>query len=91
MSIVSIYGNLVFPGQYITNGLGTNEILYNIFDLRHMSKLAPDFQKKNRNIYTFTQLSKQKRWKNIKKRGCRAVFRTLPNICDGAFVRKYNG
>ena len=26
-----------FHGQYITNGLGTNEILYNIFDLRHMS------------------------------------------------------
>ena len=26
-----------FHGQYITNGLGTNEISYNIFDLRHMS------------------------------------------------------
>ena len=37
-----------FYGQYITNGLGTNEISYNIFDLRHMSKLAADFQKKSK-------------------------------------------
>ena len=80
-----------FHGQYITNGLGTNEISYNIFDLRHMSKLAADFQKKNKNVYIFTQVSKQRKWKNIKKRGCRAVFRTLLNIYDGAFLRKYNG
>ena len=53
--------------QGITNGLGTNEIQYNIFDLRHMSKLAPDFQKKNKSVYTFTQISKQRKWKNIKK------------------------
>ena len=26
-----------FHGQYITDGVGTNEISYNIFDLRHMS------------------------------------------------------
>ena len=32
-----------FRGQYIRNGLGTNEISYNIFDLRHMDKLATDF------------------------------------------------
>ena len=56
-----------FHGQYITNGLGTNEILYNIFDLRHMSNLPPDFQKKNKNVYTFTQVSKQRKWENIKK------------------------
>ena len=80
-----------FHGQYITNGLGTNEISYNIFDLRHMSKLAADFQKKNKNVYIFTQVSKQRKWKNIKKPGCRAVFRNLPNIYDGAFLRKYNG
>ena len=35
-------------GQYITNGLGTNNISYNIFDLRHISKLAADFQKQNK-------------------------------------------
>ena len=37
-----------FHGQYITNGLRTNDISYNIFDLRHMSKLAADFQKQNK-------------------------------------------
>ena len=37
-----------FHGQYITNGLGTINISYNIFDLRHMSKLAADFQKQNK-------------------------------------------
>ena len=45
-----------FHGQYITNGLGTNKISYNIFDLRNMSKVAADFQKKIRNIYIFTQV-----------------------------------
>ena len=43
------------------------------------------------NVHTFTQVSKQRKWKNIKKRGCRTVFRTLPNIYDGALLRKYNG
>ena len=80
-----------FHGQYITSGLGTNEISCNIFDLCHMSKLAADFQKKNKNVYIFTQVSKQRKWKNIKKQGCRAVFRTLPNIYDRVFLRKYNG
>ena len=47
-----------FHRQYITNRLGVNEISYNIFSLRHIRKLAPDFQKKNENIYTFTQVSK---------------------------------
>ena len=79
-----------FLGQYITNGLGTNEILYNIFDLRHKRKLAADVQKKSRNFYILTQVSKQRRWKNIKKRGCRAVFRTLPTIYHGALQQKYN-
>ena len=51
--------------QYITNGLGTNEVSYNVFDLRHMNKLAPDFQTKNKNVYTFTQVSKERIWKNI--------------------------
>ena len=42
------------------------------------------------NVYIFIQVSKQIKWKNIKKRGCKAVFRTLPNIFDGAFLGKYN-
>ena len=53
-----------FHGQYITNGFGTNEMLYNIFDLRHMSNLAAEFQKK-KSLYIFTQVSKQRKYKNI--------------------------
>ena len=37
-----------FHGLYKTNGLGTNEISNNIFDLRHRTKLAADLQKKNK-------------------------------------------
>ena len=37
-----------FHGQYIRSGFRTNEMLYNIFDLRHMSNLAADFQKKKK-------------------------------------------
>ena len=49
-----------FHGQYITNGLGTNEISYNIFDLRHMSKLAADFQKKSKMfIYSLKYLKRK--------------------------------
>ena len=71
--------------------MGTNETSCNIFDLPHLSKLAADLQKKNKNVYIFTQVSKQRTWKNNKKPGCRAVFRNLPNIYDGAFLQKYNG
>ena len=42
-----------FHGQYITNGLGTNEISYNIFDLRDMScRLSEEKQ----NVHIFTQV-----------------------------------
>ena len=37
-----------FHGQYKANSLGTNEILYNIFHLRHMSKVAAHIQKKSK-------------------------------------------
>ena len=50
-----------FHGQYITNGFGTNETLYNIFDLRHMSNLAAEFQEKKQGLYIFTQVSKQRK------------------------------
>ena len=40
--------------QYRASGLGTNIISYKIFDLRHLSKVAAHFQKKNRMfIYSF--------------------------------------
>ena len=66
-------------GQYKASGLGTNKVSYNIFDLRHVSKS------------TFVHLFKypnEESGKNIKKRGCRAVFRTLPNVYNGAFLHQ---
>ena len=80
-----------FHGKYKANGLGTTKISYNIFDLRHVSKVAAHFQKKNKMfIYSF-KYPNEESGKIFKKRGCRAVFRTLPNIYDGAYLRKYNG
>ena len=72
-----------FHGQYKANSLGTNEISYNISDLRQLSKVAAHIQKK-KNAHI------QRKWKSIKKRGCKAVFRTKPNIYDTAFLRKQN-
>ena len=49
-----------FHGQYITNCLRSNDISYNIFDLRHMSKLAADFQKQNKMfIYSLNYPNKE--------------------------------
>ena len=48
-----------FHDQCKANGLGTNEISYNIFDLRHMSKTVAQFQKKNKMfIYSFKYRNK---------------------------------
>ena len=80
---------MVLSGQYKVNSLGTNEISYNILNLRHMSKVATLSEEKQ-NVYIFIQVVKQRKWKNIKKWGCRAVFRNLKNIYDGASLRKYN-
>ena len=78
-----------FHGQYITNGLGTNEIWYNtIFTSHELSSCRLSEEKQYAHI--FTQVSKQRKWKNIKKRGCRAAFRTLPNIYNVAFLQKCN-
>ena len=43
------------------------------------------------NAHILTQVSKLRKWKNIKKRSCRAAFRTLPNIYNRAFLQKCNG
>ena len=49
-----------FYGQYKPNGLGTNDKSYKIFDLRHMSKVAAHFQKKNKtSIYSFRYPNKE--------------------------------
>ena len=43
-----------FHGQHKTSGLGTNKIFYNIFYLRHVSRVAAPFQKKSKMfIYSF--------------------------------------
>ena len=43
-----------FHGQYKANGLGTNKISYKKFYLRHVSKVAALFQKKNKmSLYSF--------------------------------------
>ena len=49
-----------FHGQYEANGLGTNEIPHNIFDLRHVSKVAAHFQKKKKS--SFIHSSIQTKW-----------------------------
>ena len=42
-------------------------MLYNIFDSRHMSNLAADFQKKKtKNVYINSQVSKQRNKKILK-------------------------
>ena len=53
-----------FHGQYEANGLGNNEISYNIFDLRHVSKVAAQLEEKQ-NVHVFIQVPKQRKWKNI--------------------------
>ena len=49
-----------FHGQYKAKGLGTNKLSYNIFDLRHVSKVAIHFEKKNKMfIYLFKYPNKE--------------------------------
>ena len=43
-----------FHGQYIRNGFRTNEMLYNIFDLRHMSNLAAECQKNKKKDFIYS-------------------------------------
>ena len=77
-----------FRGQYIRNGLGTNEISYNIFDLRHMDKLATDFQKKNKNVRIFAQVSKQRMWKILKNEAAESYLEPCHGwTCTGVFFQ----
>ena len=78
-----------FHGQYITNGFGTNEKSYSAFDLRQI--ISCRLLEEKQNVHIFTQIFKQRKCKSIKKQGCRAVFRTLPNICNEPFLQTYNG
>ena len=49
------------------------------------------FLEEKQNVHIFIQLAKQRKWKNIKKRSSRAIFRTLPKIYYGPFLRKCKG
>ena len=49
------------------------------------------FLEEKQNVHIFIQLAKQRKWKNIKKRSSGAIFTTLPNIYDVAFLREYKG
>ena len=54
-----------------------------------MSNVATHVQKKNKMfLYLFKYTNEESKVENIKKRGCRAVFRTLPSIYNGAFLHR---
>ena len=79
-----------FHGQYKADGLETNKISYNIFGLHYESKVAAHFPKKTKCSCVHSRIP-TKKVENHKKLGCRAMLRTLPNIYDGAFLRKCDG
>ena len=58
--------NWYFHGQYKADGLGTNKISYNISNLRHVSKVNAHFQNNNKMFISLIQVSKRRKWKNIK-------------------------
>ena len=62
-----------------------------IFLFTSHEQISCRLTEEKQNINIFTQVSKQRKWKNIKKRGCRGIFRTLPNIYNRAFLQKHNG
>ena len=42
------------------------------------------FPQEKQKVYIFIQVSKQRKWKNIKKQGCIGEFRILQSIYNGA-------
>ena len=79
-----------FHGLYkAADGLGTKIMPYHTFNLLHVSKVAAHFSEEKKDVHMVIQVSKQRKRKRIKTR-LLAVFRTLPNIYDGAFLRNYN-
>ena len=59
-----------FHGQYNESGLETNRVSYNVFDLRHMSKVAAHFQKKNKmfiySIHSSIQTNKVEKYQKTR-------------------------
>ena len=84
-----------FYGQYKAKiGLGTNEKSYNIFDLRHMSKVTPHFQNKNKTlIYSFRCPNKES-GKIFKKEVAEPYLEPckismMEHFCDNATIKRY--
>ena len=75
--------------QYKATGLETNRISYKIFDLRHVKKnFWFTLSEEKQSVHMFIQVSKRRKWINIKQRGCRIVRKTLPNIITGLFLHQ---
>ena len=57
-----------FHGLYQADDLGTNNISHDIFNLRHVSKVAAHFLEEKQDVHMVIQVSNQRKWKSIKTR-----------------------
>ena len=81
-----------FHGQYTPNGLGTNDISYNIFDLRHMSKLAAVFQKQNKMFIYSLKYPNKESGKILKNETAQPYLETchismMEHFCENATAK----
>ena len=66
---------------YKTDCMEINKTSYEIFNLRHVTKVAAHFHTKNKMfICLFIKIHKQKRREKYKIACCRAVFRTMSEV-----------
>ena len=68
-------------------------MLYNIFDSRHMSNFAADFQKEKRNVYRNSQVSKQRK-KNIKNEAAQPYLESckismMERFCENTTIKSF--
>ena len=68
-------------------------MLYNIFDSRHMSNFAADFQKEKRNVYRNSQVSKQRK-KNIKNGAAQPYLEScqismMERFCENTTIKSF--
>ena len=75
-----------FHGQYKTNGFGTNEISYNIFNLRHI--ISCRLLEEKQNVHIFTQVSKQRKWKILKNEAAEPYLEPCQISVMGRFCQK---
>ena len=89
ISIIYLYENLIFPWSTWSKWFGNQRNTLKYFWFTSLSKVEKQNTEKKLNSCIFIKVSKQRKQKNLKKRGCRDIYRTLPNIYDAAFLRKY--